>query len=130
MSEAGKGRGHDSPTRLLIIDDDVDLCEVMCELAEDKGYEVLSLNEGAAFIEAVEGFRPACIVMDLSLPDVDGIELMRTLGRKGCRVPIVLISSHPNAFLDEVAVLGKALGLEIRTALQKPFRTQAFLESI
>lgn len=130
MSGAGEGRDIQRPARLLIIDDDEEFCEVLRELAEEKGYHVLAINEGTAFIEAFEGFRPACIVMDLSIPDVDGVELMRSLGRMGCRVPIVLVSSHPRAFLDEVAVLGNALGLEIRAALQKPFPVKAFTDSI
>jgi len=116
--------------RIVIVDDDDDLREIMRDIAVDEGYDVVTLGEGAHLIEAVDSFSPQCIVMDLSIPDCDGISLMRSLAEKRCSVPIVVVSSHPSRFLDEVRLLGTALGLDIRAALQKPFKAAEFVDCI
>jgi two-component system phosphate regulon response regulator OmpR len=117
-------------SRIVIVDDDDDLREIMREIAVDEGYDVVALGEGADLVKTVGSFSPQYIVMDLSIPDCDGISLMRSLAAKGCSVPIILVSSHPSRFLDEVRLLGTALGLDIRAALQNPFKVAEFVDCI
>ena len=102
----------------------------MREIAVDEGYDVVALGEGADLIDTVDSFSPQRIIMDLSIPDCDGISLMKSLAEKGCSVPIVVVSSHPSRFLDEVRLLGTALGLDIRAALQKPFKVAEFIDCL
>lgn len=117
-------------SRIVIVDDDDDLRGIMREIAVDEGYDVLALGEGAELIDAVDKFSPDRIVLDLSIPDCDGVSLMKSLAEKGCSVPIVVVSSHPSRFLDEVRLLGTALGLDIRATLQKPFEIAEFIDTI
>jgi DNA-binding response OmpR family regulator len=116
--------------RIVIIDDDAPLLEIMRDIAAGEGYDVAALGKGADLIDTVDSFSPQRIVMDLSIPDCDGISLMRSLAEKGCSVPIVVVSSHPSRFLDDVRLLGTALGLDIRAALQKPFKVAEFVDCI
>ncbi len=116
--------------RLVIIDDDDDLRDLLADIARGAGHEVLSLAEGRRAMQAVADFKPQCIVMDLSLPDYDGVDLLRDLAEAGCAVPIVLISSHRERFLDEVRRLADARGLSISGTLRKPFKAEAFLAAL
>lgn len=116
--------------RILIIDDDPDLRESMRSIAAEAGYEVETLGEGAAFLDAVAQFHPDRIVMDLSIPDLDGVDLLKGLSETRCATPIVLVSSHPTELLNNVAELGRALGLDMGGVLQKPFSVADFLAVI
>ncbi|MDX1486433.1 MAG: response regulator [Alphaproteobacteria bacterium] len=116
--------------RILIIDDDDVLRETLGEITTAAGYDVTALGEGKRFLETVSRLRPHCIVMDLSIPDCDGIALLNGLAEEGCSVPIVVVSSHPPSFLDRVRQLAAARGLDIRAALQKPFSVDQFLGAI
>jgi DNA-binding response OmpR family regulator len=116
--------------KLLIIDDDDDLRGLLADIARDAGYLVASIGEGRAAMQTVADFQPQCIVMDLSLPDYDGVDVLRDLAEEGCAVPIVLISSHRERFLDEVGRLADARGLSIAGTLRKPFTAEAFLAAL
>lgn len=62
------------------------------------------------------------IVLDLSLPDTDGIELLRFLGTTKCRAQILIISGFDSRVLETAGRLGSALGLRIAGTLTKPIR--------
>ena len=116
--------------RVLIIDDDDALRETMGHIAAQEGFVVETLGEGAVFIAAVARFRPDRIVMDLSIPDCDGIELLKALAGTHCETPIVLVSSHPQSMLKNARDLSAALGLKVCAVLQKPFPAADFLAAI
>lgn len=116
--------------RILIIDDDPDLRETMRGIAAGAGHEVEALGEGAAFLDAVARFQPDRIVMDLSIPDLDGVDLLKGLSEMQWATSIVLVSSHPTQLLNNVAELGRALGLDMDGVLQKPFSVADFLAAI
>jgi len=128
---SGPDLGEDGgDRRILIVDDDALLLAVMGEIARGAGFRVETLSEGGRLLDAVAGFRPGCIVMDLSIPDIDGVEILKALAASGCGTPIVIVSSHPAAFLEDVRRLGGALGLTMRAVLEKPFATSDFLAAI
>ena len=129
MPEPAAAERVDAP-RVLIIDDDDALRETMGHIAAQEGFEVETLGEGAGFIDTVARFRPDRIVMDLSIPDRDGIELLKALAETRCETPIVLVSSHPQSMLNNARDLGSALGLVVCAVLQKPFPAADFLAAI
>ena len=59
--------------RLLIVDDDIDLCDAMREIAAAEGYEVNVAYDGKVFKELYARYRPGRIILDLAIPDIDGI---------------------------------------------------------
>ncbi len=129
MPEPAAVQSGDAP-RVLIVDDDDALRETLGDIAAQEGFEVETLGEGAGFMEAVARFRPDRIVMDLSIPDHDGIELLKALAGTRCETPIVLVSSHPQSILKNARDLGRALGLVVCAVLQKPFPAADFLAAI
>ncbi len=107
--------------RLLIVDDDMDLCAVLGDIATEQGYQVTATYRGAEFMARYPKFRPHRIVLDLALPDHDGMELLRFLADRKCAAEIILISSHGELILQQAMKLGDFHGLNMHRMLQKPF---------
>lgn len=127
MAERASHRDERPRRRLLIVDDDVDLGASMAMLAESRDYAVMVVHDGLSFRRAVDAFAPQRLVLDLALPDCDGLELLRFLAERRCACPIVVVSSHDRRVLDAVPRLAEAYGLDIRGVLQKPFAGADFL---
>ena len=109
--------------RLLIVDNDTDLCAVIGDIAKEQGYEVIATLSGAEFMARYRypEFHPHRIVLDLTLPDHDGMELLKFLAERKCAADIILISSHGQLILDQAMKLGDFHGLNMHRVLQKPF---------
>jgi two-component system, OmpR family, KDP operon response regulator KdpE len=81
------------PQRILIVDDEPSLLATMAPLLRSRGYEVMTAMSGRAALEAFEHDKPDLIVLDLGLPDVDGIEVCRAI-REQSATPIVVLSAR------------------------------------
>src|SRR6185436_3560458 len=77
--------------RILIVDDEPNILGTVAPLLRARGYEVLSAMTGRAALEEVERDKPDLIVLDLGLPDIDGVEVCR-LVRETPSVPILVLS--------------------------------------
>lgn len=128
MAGTAPSENPSADKRLLIVDDDEDLAASMAMLAESRGYSVTTVYDGAAFRRAIGAFAPAVLVLDLALPDCDGLELLRELARHHSACSVIVVSSHDRRMLDVVPSLGQSLGLDIRGVLQKPFAGKDFLD--
>jgi DNA-binding response OmpR family regulator len=111
--------------RLLLVDDDPDIVEFISTVAEQQGYEVCSICRPSDFFESFKTFKPSALMLDLAIPDIDGIEIMRWLADEGCRTPIVIISGFGRPVLESAGHLGEARGLKIAATLSKPVRLAA-----
>lgn len=107
--------------RLLIVDDEPAIAEVIESVAASRGYEVTTTGDAVAFLAAA-ALAPDVIVLDLSLPDTDGVELLRLLAESGCRARILIVSGFDERVLETSGRLGAALGLDIAGTLNKPIR--------
>jgi DNA-binding response OmpR family regulator len=112
--------------RLLIIDDNEDLCDAMCLLASDEGFEVRGVNDGWTFRAVFKDFAPDFILLDLAIPDEDGVELLAFLRDQGCRARVGIASSQPDHLLRQAGDLARAYGLDFMGALRKPFTRAEF----
>src|SRR4029078_9967172 len=82
----------DNVNRLLIVDDEPGVVDFITEGAHQLDYTVASAGTAAEFLTLVDSFRPSLIVMDLHLPDGDGVELLRVLVARGFNAPVLLMS--------------------------------------
>lgn len=105
---------------ILIIDDDPDMGELICAVAQDLGLEHKATTNAAAFMNAL-GPKTTLIFLDLLIPEMDGIELLRLLAQQGCKAGIVLMSGIGKRILETADELAKSLGLAIVGHLYKPF---------
>jgi EAL domain-containing protein (putative c-di-GMP-specific phosphodiesterase class I) len=106
--------------RLLVIDDQADLCEFISEAAAVLGYETQAVTEPEAFRRAVQEFQPTVVVLDLQMPGADGIELLRYLGERGSKAQVLVASGMDQRVLSTAEQIGRAQGLNMLGALQKP----------
>ena len=116
--------------KILIIDDEIDLCELIAELAEDAGLDVRTLSDSAEVAETIAAFQPEAIMMDLMMPGTDGVELLRQLSSQLKGVRIALMSGSDARVLGAAQRLGAAHGLTILTTLEKPIEIAAIRAAI
>jgi FixJ family two-component response regulator len=78
---------------VFIVDDDPDVCRAVGRLVRGAGYEVREFNSARDFLVAHESEPPGCLLLDLSMPEVDGLQLQQSLVAAGCHRPIVFFSA-------------------------------------
>jgi FOG: EAL domain len=110
----------DCDNKLLVIDDQPDLCEFISEAARCMGFDAVAVTEPDAFRRAVEEFQPTVVVLDLQMPGSDGIELLRFLGERGSKAQVLVASGMDQRVLATAQQLGRSQGLNMLGALQKP----------
>jgi two-component system, OmpR family, KDP operon response regulator KdpE len=103
------------PTRILIVDDEPNILGTLAPLLRTRGYEVLTAMTANAAREAIARDQPDLIVLDLGLPDADGVEFCREI-REAYSVPIVVLSAR-GAESDKV----RALDVGADDYVTKPF---------
>jgi two-component system KDP operon response regulator KdpE len=112
------------PPRILLVDDEPNILGTLAPLLRARGYEVHTAMNGRAALEAVDRDKPDLIVLDLGLPDTDGVELCREI-RAGSSVPIVVLSAR-GAEGDKV----RALDIGADDYVTKPFGAEELLARI
>jgi two-component system, OmpR family, response regulator MprA len=80
--------------RLLVVDDDRALRDVLRRALSLAGYEIRLAESGAEALAAVAGSVPDAVVLDIGLPDIDGLEVCRLLRREGNRVPVLMLTAR------------------------------------
>jgi DNA-binding response OmpR family regulator len=112
-------------TRILVVDDDPSVRSVVKDALQQDGYQVDTVSTGRQVLAAFARHRPALLVLDLAMPEMDGPRLVRTLRdqTRWGRVPLVVLSGIPQA--PEV---GARLGA--RACVRKPFDLQELLATV
>jgi two-component system KDP operon response regulator KdpE len=110
--------------RVLIVDDEPSILATMAPLLRARGYDVSTATTGHAAIEAVERQSPQLVILDLGLPDLDGVDVCRRL-REGRAIPILVLSAR-GAEQDKVA----ALDAGADDYVTKPFGAEELLARI
>jgi two-component system, OmpR family, KDP operon response regulator KdpE len=110
--------------RILIVDDEPNILATVAPLLRSNGYTVLSAMTGGAALESVDRGKPELIVLDLGLPDLDGIDVCRQI-RQSSSAPIIVLSAR-GAEGDKVA----ALDAGADDYVTKPFGAEELLARI
>ena len=115
----------DAAPRLLVIDDDSAFGRLVQRIGQPLGIEV-ACSDGADWAEQLRHWRPSIIILDLQMPGIDGIEILRGLAAAGCTAKIHLASgSIDGRTLERAARLGGERGLDMGPTLQKPMRAES-----
>jgi two-component system, LuxR family, response regulator FixJ len=111
--------------RVVLIDDDEAVLDSLRVLLESEGFEVEAFGRASTFLRRCEGEPPGCLITDVRMPDMDGLELLQALSRRGPLPPVIVITGH-----GEVPMAVKAMKLGARDFLEKPFNTAELTTSI
>ena len=115
--------------RLLLIDDEPALAAFVAKAADLCGFEPVIADQDQHFRDTFLKQRPQMVALDLGMPGMDGVELLRFLGNEGYEDPVLIISGFDRRVLESACRLGEALGLHMVGPLEKPARLEE-LEAI
>ena len=99
---------------IYIVDDDVSICRALTLLLKSHGFKVETFTHARSFLAYKHPKLPSCLVLDISLPDINGLTLQETMTRRGIAIPIIFITGYAE---DGMHFNAGKLG----EVIQKPF---------
>lgn len=113
-----------SPTRVLVIDDDSDTTDLLRIILEPQAFEVITANTGKEGVELVHKLSPDVMVVDLLMPEMDGLKVLRSV-RQFSQIPILILSA-----VNKPNVAEQALNDGADDFLIKPMSSSVLIASI
>jgi len=110
---------------VFIVDDDAGVRDALCLLMRSAELPAEAFAGGREFLAAVACDRPGCLVLDVRMPEVDGLELQRQLAARGSRLPIIMLTGHGDVPMAVQALRAGALDF-----IPKPFDSKSLLARI
>ncbi len=105
---------------VAIIDDDEEIIKLFDRVAKASGFESFATTDPHAFLEHAEQVKPSHILLDLQMPDIDGVEILRHLSAMESEAKVFFISGFDPKVLDVASKLGREQGLNIVEKVSKP----------
>ena len=124
MKSRSDGNGDGEPI-VYVVDDDCALADSLSFLFSSVGLNVVTFCSAAEFLEATLVEAPSCLVLDIRLPGVSGLDLQAQLARSGVNMPIVFMTGHADVPMSVRAMKAGAVDF-----LTKPFRDQEMLDAV
>jgi two-component system, LuxR family, response regulator FixJ len=110
---------------VFVVDDDAPVRDALKLLLRSVGHRVEAFPSAQDFLDAYHDDRPGCLVLDVRMPGMSGLELQERLNERGAILPIIFITGHGDVPMAVEALQAGALDF-----LQKPFRDQELLDRI
>ena len=108
--------------RMIVIDDHPEIVELVRNIAEERGFEAHGIDNGASFKELYELLDPDAVVLDVIMPEVDGIEILNYLAARRSTALILILSGMGDSIRALAERYGEAQGLKIVGSIGKPVR--------
>jgi FixJ family two-component response regulator len=109
---------------IAIVDDEESVCEALESLLKSIGFRTASFTSARSFLDSPELPNVSCVVLDVSMPNMDGLELQRQLAGTN-PIPIIFITAHRDEKTRDRALRAGAISF-----LNKPFSDEALLDSL
>ena len=116
---------EDTKARVYIIDDDDAVRDSLSLQLEATGYEVASFPSAIRFLAIAGTLQPGCVISDVQMPDMDGMELQQRLSDMKLDFPVVIVTGHA-----DVALAVRAMKAGAVDFIEKPFEERAILDSV
>jgi len=113
------------PLLVHIIDDDDAVRDSLAILLETRGITVATYATAQAFLTQAEGGVEGCVITDVQMPEMNGLQLLRAFKAKNLDVPVLVVTARSGRALAEEAMAQGA-----RAVIEKPFEPDAFVERI
>ena len=121
MKEINKSKND---ALIAIVDDDASVCEALESLLQSIGFRTTSFTSARSFLDSSELLDVSCVVLDVSMPNMNGLELLRHLAGTH-PIPIIFMTAHRDEKTRERALRAGAISF-----LNKPFSDEALIGSL
>jgi len=108
-----------------VIDDDEAMRDSLSFMLEAANYKCITYDSAIAFLEALRGLAPGCVVTDIRMPEMSGLELVRGLRERSLSLPIIVITGHA-----DVPLAVEAMKAGVADFIEKPFDDEVFLKAV
>ncbi len=114
------------PKKVLVVDDKPSITDLVSLILTEEGYEVSIANDGRQGLKQFESVVPDLVISDIVMPDMEGIEFIKTLVKKKKDIPVIVMSGNivGRKFLKTARLFGA------KADLTKPFTTQELIETV
>lgn len=102
---------------VYVVDDDPQACRAVAELVQTFGQQVRIFESPQEFLDNIDGTRPGCVVLDIRLPGIDGMEVHQQLLSRGLTLPVIVLTAYADTTMTVRSLRNGAV-----TVLDKPFR--------
>jgi two-component system response regulator FixJ len=109
---------------LHIVDDDDDVRESAALLLDASGYSVTTYSSGFEFLERLDPTIPACVLLDIHMPQMDGLEVQRRLAERGVAFPVIVLTGR-----GDISIAVQAMKRGAFEFLEKPYLNEILLEA-
>jgi FixJ family two-component response regulator len=113
---------------IAIVDDDESVCRAVRRLMRSLAMDAETFSSGQQFLDlldAMPSYQPDCLILDVQMPGMNGLEVQNRLALSGNTVPVIFITAH-----DEVGIREKALSAGAVAFLRKPFDDQLLVKTL
>jgi FixJ family two-component response regulator len=114
-----------NPLHIAIVDDDASVLTALSRLLGTCSYRTATYQSAGAFLESLQHTTPQCLVVDMQMPEVTGLDLLHHLTRHGIRIPTVVITGH-----DEAGNRARCEAVGTRAYLLKPLQGDVLIAAI
>ncbi|MBD3669697.1 MAG: response regulator [Gammaproteobacteria bacterium] len=104
---------------ILVVDDNDTILTLVTEVARNSGYSVRTARNAQEFFDAFDEHKPALMLVDIVMPDMDGLELIQKLSEISCKIPLVIMSGYN--YVDDKGAKLLTKNLNFTRFLHKPF---------
>lgn len=115
----------DTVHMIYVVDDDEAIRQSVAFLLKTNGYAVQTFSSGRAFLNAAPTLARGCVLLDIRMPDMDGMEVQRALTARGITLPIIVMTGHGD--VDMAVTVMKAGAIDF---IEKPFEKSVLLTAI
>ena len=116
---------HENSKVIAIVDDDAAVRVALEGLLRSAGLSARAFDSAETFIESGQQYQTGCLIADIRMPGMSGLELQATLNSEQCRIPIIFITAHGDAQMRMQALRAGAVEF-----LAKPFNDEVLLETV
>ena len=110
---------------VYVVDDDQGMLDSTVWLLESVGLKALPFTSGRAFLDACEPNRPACVLLDVRMPGMGGLNVQEELRRRGIELPLIFVSGHA-----DVPIVVRAFRAGAVDFIEKPYNEQLLRDSV
>jgi len=112
----------DAEQTVYIVDDEEAVRKALCFLAKSAGLNSESFETAGAFLDALEHLAPGCLLLDVCMPDMSGLELQKELSKRSVEIPVIIITGHA-----DVATAVRAMKNGAADFIEKPIDSEDLL---